>query len=165
MTFILRAPAILVLLALVLLSGVGALAAGAVLGNLPVVLPQVQAEAAAAGAGQQTWIDVGLLAGAVVFFLISAIRLMRRTQGFWTWLLGFACYGGRWAWTQQQSDTDVLATLRGLDLNAYLQPQTVVSNLAAPEGQVALLAIIVIVGMLILVVDAADRAYWDKQGA
>lgn len=165
MTFILRAPAILALLALVLMCGIGALAIGAVLGNLPAVLPQVQATAGAAEVGKQTWIDVALLSAALVFFLISAIRLMRRTQGFWTWLLGFACYGGRWAWFQQQNDTDVLATLRGLNISAYAQPQTVASDLTSPEAQIALLAIIVVVGVLILILDAADRAYWDKQGA
>ena len=111
MTFILRWPAILVLLVLVLLSALGALTAGAVLGNLPVVVPQVQEPAASSGAGQQTWIDVALLGGAALFFLISSIRLMRRTQGFWSWLLGFACYGGRWAWTQQQSEGGVAATV------------------------------------------------------
>jgi uncharacterized membrane protein len=29
----------------------------------------------------------------------------------------------------------------------------------------ALLAIILIVGLFVFIVDAADRAYWDKQGA
>jgi hypothetical protein len=165
MTFILRWPTILVLLALVLLSAIGALAAGAVLGHLPVVLPQVQGDAAEQGAAQQTWIDVALLGAAALFFLISAIRLMRRTQGFWTWLFGFACYGGRWAWAQQQSEGGALATLRGVDINAYKQPQAMLNDLTAPEAQVGLLAIVLVVGLLILIVDAVDRAHWDKQGA
>jgi hypothetical protein len=175
MTFILRWPAILALLALVLLCALGALgAAGLITGfEAPAVgieqvdtqVANAQSAAAGSGAVDAGWIDVGLLAAAAVFFLISSIRLMRRTQGFWTWLLGFACYGGRWAWAQQQGDANVLATLQGIDINAYMQPQTVVSNLGSTEAQVGLLAIVVVVGLFILIVDAADRAYWDKQGA
>src|SRR5262245_39112825 len=115
MTFILRWPAVLVLLALVLLSFIGAATVGAALANL--TAPQVQdAQIAAEGAGvaQQTWLDVGLWAGAGLFFLISLVRLIRRTQGFWTWLLGFLCYGGRWAWAQQQGD-GLVATVQRVD--------------------------------------------------
>ena len=175
MTFILRWPAILALLALVLLCALAALGAAGVIADFqaPAVgveqvdsrVAEAQSEAANSGAANADWIDVGLLGAAGVFFLISAIRLMRRTQGFWTWLLGFACYGGRWAWAQQEGDANVLATLRGIDINAYLRPQTVISDTASPEAQVGLLAIVLIVGVIILIVDASDRAYWDKQGA
>lgn len=163
MTFILRWPAILALLALVLLSFVGALAVGAELGNLPVALPQVQS-AAESGALQSTWIDVGLWAGAGIFFLVSAIRLMRRTQGFWTWLVGFACYGGRWAWAEQQQ-RDVVAAVQGADYAKFAEPQALLSDLSTLEAQLGILGVIVIVGVLTFIVDAADRAYWDKQGA
>lgn len=169
MTFILRWPSVLVLLALVLLCFAGALAAaGAITGfNAPDVgVSQVdnqvvaaQAAAANSGAATANWIEVGLLAGAGLFFLIAAIRLMRRTQGFWTWLIGFALYGGRWAWTQG----DGLATLQSINPNAYLQPQVVISDLTTPEAQVGILGIILILGLIIWVVDAADRAHWDKQ--
>ena len=175
MTFILRWPAILVMLALVLLCIAGALgAAGLISGfQAPAVgLEQVDAQVAQAqsaaegtGAANATWIDVGLLAGAAIFFLISAIRLIRRTQGFWTWLLAFALYGGRWAWSQQYNEGGVMGTLRGVDINAYAQPQLLVSDLTSPAAQVGILAIIVIVGIFVFIVDAADRAYWDKQGA
>jgi hypothetical protein len=149
-------------------------AAGLITGfNAPGVgVEQVDAQVAAAqsaaensGAADANWIDVGLLAAAAVFFLISAIRLIRRTQGFWTWLLGFACYGGRWAYAQQQQDGGVMATVQGIDINAYAQPQMVVSDLSTPEAQVGLLAIVLVVGLFIFIVDAADRAHWDKQGA
>ena len=121
--------------------------------------------AANSGAADANWIQVGLLGAAAVFFLISAIRLMRRTQGFWTWLLGFACFGGLWAYTQQQSEGGVMATVRSIDFSAYAQPQVLVSDPAAPETQVGLLAIVLVVGLFVFIVDAADRAYWDKQGA
>jgi len=167
MSHILRVPAILVLLALVLLSALGALAAAGILTGYQAPVEQVQsvqAAAAESGAAEATWIDVGLLAAAAVFFLISSIRLMRRTQGFWTWLLGFAAYGGRWAWDQQQSG-GLLETIRNVDLGAYANPQAVLGDLSTTEGQLAILALILIVGVVVLIVDAADRAYWDKQGA
>lgn len=165
MTFILRWPAILALFALALLSFLGAVAsAGALTGYAPEVaqVQEAQAAAASAGATQATWIDVGLWAGAGLFFLISGVRLIRKTQGFWMWLLGFALYGGRWALQQQGSLVD---TVKGIDPQAYLTPQTILSDLATPEAQVGLLGLILIVGLLIFVIDAADRAYWDKQGA
>lgn len=175
MTFILRWPAILVMLALVLLCIAGALgAAGLITGfDAPSVgleqvdtqVAQAQSAAEETGAANATWIDVGLLAGAAIFFLISAVRLIRRTQGFWTWLLGFALYGGRWAWNQQYSEGGALATVQSVDINAYRAPQALLSDLAAPEAQVGILAIVLIVGLLVFVVDAADRAYWDRQGA
>lgn len=171
MTFILRWPSILVLLALVLLCVVGAVAAAGVLTG--VTAPAVGVEtldaeiAAAQGAAETraadaTWIDVGLLAGAALFFLIAAVRLMRRTQGFWTWLLGFALYGGRWAYNQQDG---LLPTIQGIDPNAYLQPQALLADLGSPTAQVGVLGIVLIVGLLIFIIDAADRSYWDKQGA
>jgi|GEM_PF-1809920 len=167
MTFILRWPAILALLALVLLSAVSALAATGLLTGFQAPISQVQAVQAAAadsGAVEATWIDVGLLAGAAIFFLIASIRLMRRTQGFWTWLLGFACYGGRWAWAQQESG-GLVSTVQSVDINAYRQPQSLLTDLSTTEGQLAILALVLIVGLIVFIVDASDRAYWDKQGA
>lgn len=174
MTFILRWPAVLVLLALVLLCFAGALGAAGVItdfqapsvGVSGVDAEIAQAQAAAESeAASASWIDVGLLAAGGVFFLIAAVRLMRRTQAFWTWLLGFACYGGRWAWGQQQHEGGALATLQGIDPNAYLQPQALLSDLGSPSAQVAVLGIVLIVGLFVAIVDAADRSYWDKQGA
>lgn len=174
MTFILRWPAILVLLALVLVCFAGALAAAGVLTDIQVPavgLEQVDAQVAAAqaaaaetGAAEAGWLDVGLLGGAGLFFLVAAIRLIRRTQGFWTWLLGFALFGGRWAWSQQQSG-GLLNTIQSIDPNVYAQPQTVLADLGSPAAQIGILAVVLVAGLLILIVDAADRAYWDHQGA
>jgi len=167
MTFILRWPAILALFALALLSFLGAAAsAGALTGfDLNIGVAQVdEAEAAAraAGASQTTWMDVALWAGAGLFFLISAVRLIRKTQGFLTWLIASALYGANWALSQQGNVVD---TVTGIDPRAYLEPQTMLSDLATPEAQVGLLGLILVVGLFIFVVDAADRAYWDRQGA
>lgn len=163
MTFILRWPAILVELALVFLSATGALAAAGAITGFHADVAQVQEAqnaANAAGAGQVSWIDVGLWGCAALFFLISAIRLMRRTQGFWTWLLGFALYGGRWAYAQRGGIED---TIRSIDPNVYRAPQALLNDLGSPAAQVGLLAIVLIVGLLVFIVDAADRAHWDRQ--
>jgi len=172
MTFILRWPSILVLLALVLLCVAGALGAAGLIADfqapavgveqVDVQVAEAQAAAAETGAAEASWIDVGLLAGAALFFLIAAVRLMRRTQAFWTWLLGFALYGGRWAYAQQDG---LMPTIQGIDPNAYLAPQELLNDLGSPTFQVGILGIVLIVGLFIFIIDAADRAYWDKQGA
>jgi hypothetical protein len=163
MTFILRWPAALVELALVFLSFAGALAAAGALSGFHTdvaTVQQAQAAANEAGAAQLSWIDVGLWSGAGLFFLISAIRLLRRTQAFWTWLIGFALYGGRWAYAQRGGLED---TIRNIDPNVYRTPQVLLNDLGSPATQVGLLAIVLLVGLLIFIVDAADRAHWDRQ--
>lgn len=168
MSHILRWPAALVLLALVLFTALGALASAGFLTGFEAPIEQVQdvqAEAAASGAADATWLDVGLFSAAAIFFLIAAVRLIRRTQAFFMWLLGFACFAGRWIWVQQQSGADLLATVQGVDLNAYTQPAALAENTGSTEAQLGIMAIVLIVGVLALIVDAADRAYWDKQGA
>ncbi|MEZ5959701.1 MAG: hypothetical protein R3C30_04640 [Hyphomonadaceae bacterium] len=163
MTFILRWPAILVLLLLVLAS-LGAAFAGTVhLAQLPIELP-VTAEQEAT-INSLSWIEVGLWAGAGLFFLISAVRLIRRTQGFWTWLIGFAFYGARWAMAQQNEAGGLVANVQGINVSAYTAPAELAANTGSTEAQVGILGIILIVGLIIFIVDAADRAYWDKQGA
>lgn len=163
MTFILRWPAILVLLLLVLAS-LGAAFAGTVhLAQLPIQLPLTADQEATINA--LTWIEVGLWAGAGLFFLISAVRLMRRTQGFWTWLIGFGFYGARWAMAQQNEGGGLVANVQSIDINAYTAPAELAANTGGTEAQVGILGIILIVGLIIFIVDAADRAYWDKQGA
>jgi hypothetical protein len=164
MTFILRWPAILVLLVLVLLSFAGAFAATVVLANLPVDLGAVLSEDQISTVRRTSWIEAGLWYGAGLFFLISAIRLIRRTQGFWTWLLGFACYGGRWAFAQQEGG-GLAATVQDVDPNAYLRPESLAAAPESSEAQIGILAIILIVGLITLIIDAADRAYWEKHGA
>lgn len=172
MTFILRWPSILVLLALVLMCVAGALAAAGVIADfqapasgvsqVDAQVAEAQSAAANSGAATASWIDVGLLAGAALFFLIAAVRLIRRTQAFWTWLLGFALFGGRWAYSQQG---DLVQTVQSIDVNAYLAPQTLIEDLGSPTFQIGLLGVVLIVGLFVFIIDAADRAYWDKQGA
>lgn len=164
MTFILRWPAILALFALVAIALLGAFAITVALAHLPVDLSGSLSEQDVQTLGQSTWLDAGLLYGAGLFFLISAIRLIRKTQGFWTWLLGFACYGGHWALTQQSSG-GLVATVQSIDVQSYVQPEALVSNPGAPAAQVGIIGIILIVGLFVFIADAADRAYWDRQAA
>jgi hypothetical protein len=164
MTFILRWPAILVLLALVLISLAAAFAATVVLAHLAVDLGAVLDESQIATVQASNWIEAGLWYGAGLFFLISAIRLVRRTQAFWTWLVGFACYGGRWAMAQQ-SDGGLLATVQSVDPKVYLTPEALVGAPESSEAQIGVLAVILIVGLITLIVDGADRAHWNKHGA
>jgi hypothetical protein len=164
MTIILRLPAIVALLALVLISLIGAVLATIVLTHLPIDLSSILSPEQRTQIAQVSWVETGLRYGAGVFFLIAAVRLIRRTQGFWTWLLGFACYGGRWAW-QQQSQGDIVNSVRNINPQIYLHPQDMLGSLDSTESQVALLAVILIVGLIILIIDAADRAHWDRQGA
>jgi hypothetical protein len=163
MTFILRWPAILVLLLLVFVSFGAAFAGTVHLAELPIALPMTAEQEATIA--QLSWIEVGLWAGAGLFFLISAVRLIRRTQGFWVWLIGFGFYGARWAMAQQNEGGGLVANVQSIDVNAYTAPAELAANTGGTEAQVAILGIILIVGLLIFIVDAADRSYWDKQGA
>jgi hypothetical protein len=164
MTFIVRLPAILALLVLVVASLGPAIAATLVLTGLPFDLAAlIGADAAAqlrADSAASTWLEVGLWYGAGVMFLIAAIRLMRRTQGFWLWLLGFACFGARWAVPQENGP---LETIKNLDLNNYLKPDVLMAASTSSETQLGLLGIVVVVGLMILIVDAADRSHWNRQ--
>ncbi|MBL8536603.1 MAG: hypothetical protein JNM59_04300 [Hyphomonadaceae bacterium] len=164
MTFILRWPAVLVLLALVLVSLGAALSAGLVLSGAPIDLSVALTEEQIAQIRGVNWIEVGLWSGAGVFFLIAAVRLIRRTQGFWVWLLGFACYGGRWGYAQSRGEGDLVATVQGVDVDVYREPAALANAPDSTEAQLALLAVILIVGLVIAIVDHFDREYWNTQG-
>ena len=164
MTFILRWPSVLVLLALVAICFVAGGTAAIVLGGLPVDLSTALSPEQIETLGSVTWLEVGLWFGAGLFFFIAMIRLVRRTQAFWSWLIGFALFGGRWAVAQQQ-EGGLLATVQSVEVRSFANPQALAAAPDATEAQVAILAIVLIVGVLILVIDAADRAYWERQAA
>lgn len=162
--FILRWPVALVLLALVAASlfpaaVVTLLRTDAVdLSAMAGPMAEVQDYAITA-----TWLEAGLWYGAALFFFIAAVRLMRRTQAFWAWLIGFALYGGRWALNQQNQDGGFVASIQSLSAESF-QPE----NLSAtdqPAAQITLLAVVLVIGLLIFIIDAADRAYWNRQEA
>lgn len=159
MTFIFRWLTILVLLILVAASLAPAAAVTVAQLGLGYDLSQIS-EALQQGARNSSWTEAALWYGAAIFFLIAAIRLVRKTQAFWMWLLGFACYGARWAITQQAQEGGVLGVLQGFSL----------SNLSdvsaeAPTLQLGLLAFHLLIGVVILFIDQADHEYWDRHGA
>ncbi|MBI1251370.1 MAG: hypothetical protein GC189_07850 [Alphaproteobacteria bacterium] len=93
-----------------------------------------------------TPLEAGLWYGAAVFLFIAMVRLMRRTQAFWAWLIGFALYGARWAlWKQAEG---------GLTLDSQY-----------PLADYAPIGVLLAVGLVILLVDGGDRAYWRRQDA
>jgi len=163
MAFILRWPCVLVLLVLVGVSLAAAGGAAVVLLNLPVDL-SILSPGQRATLGAITWLEAGLWLGAGIFFFIAMVRLIRRTQAFWAWLLGFACFGGRWALAQQQGG-GLVETVQSVDVQTFTQPQALIATPDGTESQVVIMAVILIVGLLTLVIDGVDRAYWERQAA
>ena len=96
------------------------------------------------------------------FFLISAIRLMRGTQGWFLWLLGFACLVGRWVLGQGGVEQAVSA-VQGVDVGAYLKPEDLLGDVTAPEVQVGRFGVLLLLGLIVLIVDLADRAHWKRE--
>lgn len=108
-------------------------------------------------------VETGLWYGAAVFLLIAMIRLVRRTQAFWAWLIGFALYGGRWALVQQEAG-GLLPALQRLTVDSF-RPETLGNDLTAPAAQLVLIAALLLVGLLTAIVDHGDRKYWNAQAA
>jgi len=160
MLFFVRWPLVLVLLLLVAASLFPAAVTTAVQAHLPVNLDAVSAELKQLGQSA-TWLQAGLWYGAAFFFLVSAIRLIRRTQAFWAWLLGFACYGGRWALTQSDQPGGVLGTLQSLKPDDF-RPENL-ATVSGPSADISLLGVILIVGLFVFVMDIFDRRFWDRQ--
>ncbi len=164
MTFLVRWPIVLILLGLVAACVFPALIGTIEAYNLPIDLNLAPAvsENLERWAESTTMPERLLWYAAGVLFFVTAVRLARRTQGFWVWLLGFACYGGRWALGQQQQEGGVGATVSALTPENFT-PEALASG--GSSAQVTFLAFMLVVGLLILLVDAADRAHWNRQGA
>ncbi|HVY87019.1 MAG TPA: hypothetical protein VG943_17935 [Caulobacterales bacterium] len=160
MLFIARWLLVLVLLVLVAASLFPAAVTTMVQNHVPVDLSAVSGELQQLGAAA-TPLETGLWYAAAFFFLVSAIRLIRRTQAFWAWLLAFACYGGRWALAQQAQPGGALGTLQGLNVNDF-RPENLAE--AGPSAQITLLGLILVIGLALLLMDIADRRFWDRQG-
>lgn len=159
--WILRWPVVLVLLVLSVGSLLPASATMAARLNLPAFgsfAPELATLDELARAS--SWLEAWLWFGAGLLFLIAAIRLIRRTQGFWMWLLGFALYGGRWAVTQQ-AQGGLIATVQSLNAQS-IQPENLTAT--SPPVQIGLVAFHLAIGIIILIVDAADRRHWDSVG-
>ena len=108
-----------------------------------------------------SWLEAGLWYGAAVFLLIAAIRLMRQTQAFWAWLIGFGLYGAHWA-INANAEGGALAAVQSLTLDSFKPGALTVDSIAT---EVLLLLGLFVVGLLVYVVDHGDRRYWNKQAA
>ncbi len=163
MMFILRWPVILILLGLVAASVFPAAVGTIQAYNLPIDLTPISgpSESLRELAASTTMPERILWYVAAVFFLIAAIRLIRRTQGFWMWLFGFACLGGRWALAQQYQEGGIEATVESVNVQSFA-PENLATGGAS--AQITVLVALLILGVLIFIIDAADRAYWDKHG-
>jgi hypothetical protein len=107
------------------------------------------------------WIEATLWYAAAAFFGVAVIRLVRRTQAFWMWLIGFTLIGVRWGLTLRTQEGGALGLFQGLTFER-LQPALLVAD--PPMLQLVLLIKLLILGFLILTVDNADKDYWDKHG-
>ena len=114
-------------------------------------------------AENSTIVETALWYGAAVFFLIAMVRLVRRTQAFWVWLIGFALYGARWALVQQ-SEGSLVQSVQSLTVDSF-RPESLGADTTSTATQIVVLIALLIVGLLIYIVDHGDRRYWNSQAA
>lgn len=150
--FILRWPLVLVLFGYCILFL--AAAAGVAADRLGLGLESAIWDSFVMRAAGVTWVETALWAAAGIFLFISGVRLIRRTQGFWAWLLGFACYGIRWGLTTVKSDDNIIA-----DAAAVRTAEEAIEAAAQATTDTPLIALgaLLVVGLLILIVDTADK--------
>jgi di/tricarboxylate transporter len=101
------------------------------------------------------WVEIALLLLAGLMFVIAAIRLVRRTQSFLAFLLGFAAIAGFTvvnAWLTVQADP----TRAGI-------PGQVLEELSGP-APMGVLGLMVFVGIVIFFIDRTDKAHWRHVG-
>lgn len=157
MMFLLRWLVILILLGFIAINLFPAVIASAVqtdvinVGGYSEELQQLGASA--------SWYETALWYGSAVLLFIALVRLVRKTQAFWAWLLGFACYGGHWALAEQR-EGGVMTTLQSLTLDS-IKPENVQPD--SPVTALGLIVLLFIIGILIWMIDHGDRAYWNRQ--
>ena len=162
-SFILRWLIVIVLCLLTVLSVTPALIGTIETYNLPIDISAI----APASDNLKEWAKSTTLPerilwyAAAVFFFIAAIRLIRRTQGFWMWLLGFACLGGRWALAQQHQDGGLIGTVQSVSVDSF-QPDVLAEG--GSSAQIVFLVALFLIGLIIFFIDHVDREYWDRQG-
>ncbi|MBI1186368.1 MAG: hypothetical protein GC206_03420 [Alphaproteobacteria bacterium] len=155
--FILRWPLVLILFGYCVLFV--AAAAGIAADRLGLGLESAVWDSFIMRASGVTWLETALWAASGIFLFIAAVRLIRRTQGFWAWLLGFACYGVRWGLTTVKSDDNIIADAASVR-SAEQALETAVE--ATANYPLLALAVLLVVGLLILIVDTADKR-WSRR--
>ncbi len=160
MLFIFRTLMVLVLIALAAASLFPAAIVAIDRMDLALDLSSLSPELAALAAGA-TWLEAALWFAAGLLFLIASVRLVRRTEGFWVWLIGFALYSSRWAVTVEDQ-SGLMKSLQSVTPESFT-PDQITS--ASPAAQLIILGAHLAVGLIILAIDVADRRYWDSHGA
>ncbi|MGE3142453.1 MAG: hypothetical protein AB7L65_03975 [Hyphomonadaceae bacterium] len=157
----LRWPAALLLLVLATVSLVGAGAVTAARLDAPQLADL--SERAVEYGRSATWLQAGMMYAAALMFFISMVRLLRRTQAFWYWLLGFGLFGASWALTHNIQQWGALAqTMPRFDALTSQNAAEIFAQ-ALDQG-LAPLAACLLAGLAVAFVDGADRAHWDRHG-
>lgn len=162
-SFVLRWLIVIVLCTLTVLSIAPAVIGTIEANNLPIDLTPI----AGAKSNLQEWARATTLPERVlwyvagVVFFIAAVRLIRRTQAFWMWLIGFACLGARWALAQQNQDDGLLGSVRSISLQSF-EPAALAGG--GTSAQILFLFALLLIGIVIFFIDGVDREYWDAHG-
>jgi hypothetical protein len=158
--WIVRWPIVLALFAYVIVC-IG-LAAGTTVERLGLVAADNAAwRTFAAHAANATWVQTALFAAAAAFLFVAAVRLARRTQAFWVWLIGFGLFGARWGLMQQaEGGLNLDVAQISSDISAPGGAQRLASNVAYDFG---LVGVLLVLGLIILILDAVDRAHWARR--
>ncbi|MGE3248651.1 MAG: hypothetical protein AB7J28_01070 [Hyphomonadaceae bacterium] len=155
--WIIRLPIALVTLAIALLCA--ALAAGVTATQLGLALDHDVWRAFAEQAANANWIQAALWTGAALCFFIAAVRLLRRTFAFFFWLAAFAFFGVRW-WMMRQAE-GALPNINVAEISSVEGAQAAAIEASRDYGLVALAALLGL-GLLILLIDAVDRAHRNR---
>jgi hypothetical protein len=110
--------------------------------------------------GATSGLEVGLSIAAMLFFVVALVRLVRRTQGFLAWLLGFVCLCAL-------RSVAGIATDLGAEAPGALFARAV-GNLTSPELLVPnaiILGTNLVVGLAIVAIDLSDKRYWSAEAA
>jgi len=103
-------------------------------------------------AANATWVDGALWYAAGLFYFVSLVRLIRHTFGFWAWSFGFACTALRWV-LAQGGIAEAAAMVQGLTPQSFAS-----SQVDAATAQIMVIGVHLFVGLIILLIDAADGA-------
>jgi hypothetical protein len=158
--WIVRWPIVLALFAYVIVCA--GLAAGTTADRLGIVpLDHASWRRFSEYAVNTTWLQTALWAGAAILLFVAAVRLIRRTQAFWAWLIGFGLFGARWG-LMRQAEGGLSVDLAQISNEVATKEgaQRLASSVAYDFG---LVGVLLIIGLVILMVDAADRAHWARR--
>lgn len=157
--WIIRLPLALLTLAVALVCA--ALAAGATANQLGMTIDNEAWRAFSEQAANTTWVQAALWTGAALCLFIAAIRLLRRTFAFWFWILGFGFFAARW-WLMRRNEGGLPVDVA--EISSVESAQKAAIEASNDYGLVAL-AVLLVLGLVILLIDAVDRAARNRREA